>query len=75
MAAKNTFEKEVKKFTLKWDKRKQAFFKKYNSELAKKKLTKTTEINEFWNKIYKPKFEILFKKMNDEYAKIYHQFH
>lgn len=75
MATEKTFEKEVKKFTSKWDKKQRAFFKKYYSDLAKKKFATPSEINAFWKKNGKPKMEIMFKKMDVEYAKIYSQFH
>ena len=69
------FETEKQKFLLKWKIKKDVFFKKYNAALLKKKYTKVSDINKFWNEKYKPKFEDMLKKMNEEYSKIYHKYH
>jgi len=70
-----TFNGAVKKFTSKWKKTKQSFFKRYNSALIKKDFSTTTEINKFWNANYKAKFDVMTDKMNKEYAKIYSMYH
>ena len=51
------------------------FFKKYKADVKKRGLKTTSEINAFWNKNYKAEFNVIEKRHDREYSKIWNTFH
>ena len=49
-----------------------AFWAKYNKDLAKQKLTDIKDINKFWLLIYQKPFDLMLREMNVEYKNLYH---
>jgi len=75
MATKKTWKQVVQPHLDKLDKS----FKKIQSDFEKEKkakgITTIVDNNKLWNTKYKPKFDALMRKSQDEYTKIWNKYH
>lgn len=69
------YQKEIKNLQKKWDKKFNLIQQKFNSDVSKRKLTKTSERNELWDKKYKKSWDINMKKCKEESIKTWRKYH
>jgi len=71
---KATFQKKVRIILSRESKKMRVLFKSNAQEVAKKQLS-IEEANKLWNEKYKKKYDSIAKMYDDQYHKLYYQFH
>lgn len=72
---KSTWQKMIGPLIKKYDSETKKIFKAHKDEIKRRKIKSVSENNKLWNTKYKPKLNIIEKKHDIAYKKIWSKYH